>query len=366
MNPALATYELTKDYAVGFWRKRPYRALDRLTLEVESGDVFGFLGPNGAGKTTTLKLLMRLVFPTSGRAEIFGRPVGDVGVKRRFGYLPENPYFYDYLTAEELLRYFARLFGFSAAESRARASRLLDEVGIERERSMQLRKFSKGMLQRVGIAQALINDPDLVIFDEPMSGLDPLGRRDVRSLILRLRDRGCTVFFSSHVLSDAEALCNRVAILAKGRLVATGKLTDILAFRARGWELVVSDAPARIVTALGPRARRIVQISEGRYMLDLPLDPPPERLLAELTTAGAHLVSLNPIRETLEDFFVERVTAPHLMLADHRPAPSESERGWEATSEERPRPERGARGDRGAAAAPSEGERGWGPASSKK
>ncbi|PYQ78250.1 MAG: ABC transporter [Acidobacteria bacterium] len=317
VNPALATYELTKDYAVGFWRKRPYRALDRLTLEVESGDVFGFLGPNGAGKTTTLKLLMRLVFPTSGRAEIFGRPVGDVGVKRRFGYLPENPYFYDYLTAEELLRYFARLFGFSAAESRARASRLLDEVGIERERSMQLRKFSKGMLQRVGIAQALINDPDLVIFDEPMSGLDPLGRRDVR-----------TVFFSSHVLSDAEALCNRVAILAKGRLVATGKLTDILAFRARGWELVVSDAPARIVTALGPRARRIVQISEGRYMLDLPLDPPPERLLAELTTAGAHLVSLNPIRDTLEDFFVERVTAPHLMLADHRPAPSESERGW--------------------------------------
>src|SRR5439155_17020770 len=153
-------------------------------------------------------------------AEILGYPVGDLRVKRRIGYLPENPYFYDHLTAEELLIYFAALFGYSSAETRARATRLLDEVGIASERRLQLRKFSKGMLQRVGIAQALVNDPELVIFDEPMSGLDPLGRREVRSLILRLRDRGCTVFFSSHVLSDAEALCNRVAILAQGRLVA--------------------------------------------------------------------------------------------------------------------------------------------------
>ena len=206
--PALATHELTKDYAVGFWRKRPYRALDRLTLDVDAGEVFGFLGPNGAGKTTALK--------------------------RRIGYLPENPYFYDYLTAEELLVYFAGLFGIRGAERTARAGRLLDEVGIGAERRLQLRKFSKGMLQRVGIAQALINNPELVIFDEPMSGLDPLGRRDVRALILRLRDAGATVFFSSHVLSDAEALCNRVAILARGRLVASGRLTDMLALHARG------------------------------------------------------------------------------------------------------------------------------------
>src|SRR6202043_2458513 len=191
-------------------------------------------GPNGAGKTTTLKLLMQLVFPTSGHAEILGRPAGDLAVKRRIGYLPENPYFYDHLTAEELLTYFAALFGYRGAERRARASRLLDEVGVGAERRLQLRKFSKGMLQRVGIAQALINDPELVILDEPMSGLDPIGRRDVRTLILRLRDRGCTVFFSSHVLSDAEALCSRVAILAKGRLVTTGRLTEILAFRAHG------------------------------------------------------------------------------------------------------------------------------------
>jgi ABC-2 type transport system ATP-binding protein len=309
---ALALHELTKDYAVGFWRKRPYRALDRLTLDVEAGEVFGFLGPNGAGKTTTLKLLMQLVFPTSGRAEMLGRPLGDLSVKRRLGYLPENPYFYDYLTAEELMQYFAALFGYPRAECRARAVRLLDEVGIGTERRLQLRKFSKGMLQRVGIAQALINDPELVIFDEPMSGLDPLGRRDVRALILRLRDRGCTVFFSSHVLSDAEALCNQVAILAKGRLVAAGRLTDMQPFQASGWEMVVAGASDRLMEALGPRARRVVRLGEGRYLVDMPLDPPPEALLGDLTAAGAHLVSLNPIRQTLEDFFVAQVTMPEV------------------------------------------------------
>src|SRR5579872_762421 len=295
MSIALATSELTKDFAVGFWRKRPYRAQDRLTLEVQAGEVFGFLGPNGAGKTTTLKLLMQLVLPTSGRAEMLGRPLGDLGVKRRLGYLPENPYFYDHLTAEELLVYYARLFGYSGADSRARAARLLDEVAIGGERRLQLRKFSKGMLQRVGIAQALINDPDLVIFDEPMSGLDPLGRRDVRALILGLRDRGCTVFFSSHVLSDAEALCSRVAILAGGRLVASGRLSDMMAFRARGWELVVANLPDQALPPTGPCVNRTVRIGEGRYSLELPLEPPPERLMAELTAAGAHVVSLNPL-----------------------------------------------------------------------
>jgi ABC-2 type transport system ATP-binding protein len=282
---ALATHELTKDYAIGFWRKRPYRALDHLTLDVEAGEVFGFLGPNGAGKTTTLKLLMQLVYPTEGHAEILGQPVGTLSVKQRIGYLPENPYFYDHLTAEELLAYYATLFGIRGAERAARASRLLDEVGVGAERRLQLRKFSKGMLQRVGIAQALINDPELIILDEPMSGLDPLGRRDVRTLILRLRDEGRTVFFSSHVLSDAEALCSRVAILARGRLVES----------------------------LGPRVLRSVRISEGRYALELALDPPPEQLLVELTAAGAHLASINPIRETLEDLFVQSVTTPDVL-----------------------------------------------------
>ena len=304
---AIETNELTKDYAVGFWRKRPKRSLDRLSLQVEQGEVFGFLGPNGAGKTTTLKLLLNLIFPTSGEARILGRPPGDVTAKRRLGYLPENPYFYDYLTAEELLTYFGGLLGLSSRDRKARVSALLDDVGIGAERRLQLRKFSKGMLQRVGIAQALLNEPELVILDEPMSGLDPLGRRDVRRLILRLRDRGCTVFFSSHVLSDAEALCSRVAILAKGRLAAAGRLSDILAFGVHGWELVVSDVTDDIIARHKHRVTRALPIGHGRYTLELPLETAPERLLADLVAEGGHLVSLNPLRETLEDYFVEKV-----------------------------------------------------------
>ncbi len=308
---AISTEALTKHYTVGFWRPRPYLALEALTLQVGQGEVFGFLGPNGAGKTTTLKLLMQLIYPTSGRAEILGQPVGDVEVKRRIGYLPENPYFYDYLTAEELLEYFSALFGHSGAERRRRASALLDEVGIGAERRLQLRKFSKGMLQRVGIAQALINEPEVVFLDEPMSGLDPLGRREIRELILRLRDRGCTVFFSSHVLSDAEALCSRVAILANGRLVAEGPLSEILAFKVSGWELVVSGLSDAALEHARNHAGvlRATRLGPQRYALELPLTIPPEHLLAALVAKGAALVSLNPLRDTLEDFFVRQVAA---------------------------------------------------------
>src|SRR5437588_980156 len=307
---AIRTEALTKHYKVGFWRPRPYIALDGLSLQVGQGEVFGFLGTNGAGKTTTLKLLMQLIYPTSGHAEILGKPVGDVGVKRRIGYLPEQPYFYDYLTAEELLAYFAALFGFNHADCRRRAAALLDEVGIGRERRLQLRKFSKGMLQRVGIAQALINDPEIVFLDEPMSGLDPLGRREIRQLILRLRDRGCTVFFSSHVLADAETLCSRVAIMAKGRLVTAGALSDMLAFQVRGWELVVSGLTDAVLAAAKARGdvMRVTMVGPARHALDLPLDPPPEKTLAALIAQGACLVSLTPIRETLEDFFVQQVS----------------------------------------------------------
>jgi ABC-2 type transport system ATP-binding protein len=304
---AIRTENLTKDFSIGFWRPRPYRALDRLNLDVAAGETFGFLGPNGAGKTTTLKLLMQLIFPTSGLAEILQRPVGDVDVKRRIGYLPESPYFYDYLTAEELLDYFARLFGYDLADRRRRVSAVLDQVGIAGERRLQLRKFSKGMIQRVGIAQALINDPEVVFLDEPMSGLDPLGRREVRNLILSLRDRGTTVFFSSHVLSDAEALCNRVAVLVGGRLVAHGLISELQPFNVRGWELTVSGVTADTLERHRTRVQRVTVLGEQRYSLELPLDPPPELVLSDLTAGGAKLVSLNPIRDTLEDFFVKKV-----------------------------------------------------------
>jgi ABC-2 type transport system ATP-binding protein len=308
MPAAIRIEDLTKEYWVGFWRKRPYRALDRLTLEVQPGEVFGFLGPNGAGKTTTLKLLMQLIFPTAGSAEILGRPVGDVSVRQRIGYLPENPSFYDYLSAQELLEYFGRLFGYSGGDARQRAAALLDRVGIGPERRrQQLRKYSKGMVQRVGIAQALLNDPEVVFLDEPMSGLDPLGRRDVRALILELRDQGRTVFFSSHILADAEALCSRVAVVAGGRLAAAGRLTDILAFQVRGWELVMANLRPEVVARVAPRPTKTTEISPHRYALELPLDAAPERVLSDLTATGATLVSLNPVRESLEDFFVRRV-----------------------------------------------------------
>jgi ABC-2 type transport system ATP-binding protein len=307
MPPAIRIEGLTKDFAVGFWRKRPRRALDRLTLEIATGEVFGFLGPNGAGKTTTLKLLMQLLFPTSGRMEILGRPAGDLELRRRIGFLPEEPYFYDYLTAEELLTYFASLFGLSGPERGARVARLLDEAGIGGERRLALRKLSKGMIQRVGIAQALVNDPELVFLDEPMSGLDPLGRREMRALVLRLRDRGCTVFFSSHILSDAEALCGRVGILARGRLLAEGRIAQLLEGNVRGWELIVAGVGAAVLRPLAPQATSVTSLDEARHTLVLPSSAAPEPLIAEFIAAGARIVSLTPLHQTLEEFFVERV-----------------------------------------------------------
>ena len=299
--------ELTKDYPVGFWRPRPVRALDGVSLDVEPGEILGFLGPNGAGKTTTLKLLLQLIYPTSGRAEILGRPAGDVEARRRLGYLPELPYFYDNLTAEELLVYFGGLFGLSAADARSRSATLLDRVGLGAARRRKLRKYSKGMLQRVGIAQALVNDPEVVFLDEPMSGLDPVGRRDTRDLIRELRDEGRTVFFSSHILSDAEALCSRVAILVQGRLVASGRLAD-LAFEILGWELIVTGTDEGALSALGLDV--VTTVGDGRFVIDLPVDRPPDQLLPELGRRGLRVVSLTPRHESLEEYFMRLVEHP--------------------------------------------------------
>ena len=315
MAAAIETDNLTKDFLVGFWRPRPYPALHGLTMQVEPGEEFGFLGPNGAGKSTTIKLLMQLIFPTRGHARIFGRPPGDVAVRRRIGYLAENPYFYDYLTAEEVLTYFGRLYGATAAGVKPRVSRLLDEVGIGSERRLRLRQFSKGMLQRVGIAQALIGEPELVILDEPMSGLDPVGRREVRDLILGLRAKGTTVFFSSHILSDAEALCSRVGIMAQGRMVASGRVNDLVAFELKGWDIVVAGVSDSLRDDLSARVRSLVPLAPGRYTINLQPDVKPEPFLAELSGRGATVESLLPVRDTLEDFFLRQVKS-----AETRPA----------------------------------------------
>jgi ABC-2 type transport system ATP-binding protein len=304
---AIRTEGLTKQYAVGFWRSRPYVALDSLDLQVAPGEVFGFLGPNGAGKTTTLKLLMQLIFPTAGSAAILGRPVGDVAVRRRIGYLSENPSFYDNVSAEELLAYFASLFGYRGADRTARVTRLLDEVGLGAERRLQLRKYSKGMIQRVGLAQALINDPDVVFLDEPMSGLDPLGRREVRDLILRLRDRGTTVFFSSHILSDAEAICSRVGIVAGGKLIAAGTLADMVPFRIKGWDVVMTGLTADAIQPLTDLGATVTMVSADRWHVVLPETATPAEALARAQAAGGQLISVNPVRDTLEDFFVAQV-----------------------------------------------------------
>src|SRR5512139_1984351 len=303
----IRTEGLTKHYNAGFWRPRSYAALEDLTFGVGQGEVFGFLGPNGAGKTTTLKLLMQLVFPTAGRAEILGRPVGDVATRRRVGYLAENPYFYDHLTAVELLHYFGQLLGLGSRVRAERVPRLLDQVELGAERRLPLRRYSKGMLQRVGLAQALLNEPEVVFLDEPMSGLDPIGRRMVRELILGLRDRGATVFFSSHILADAEALCSRVAILSGGRLVADGRLTDLLAFSVKGWEIVVDRVGAGVLPRVEALHARVTRIADARFAIELPADARPERILADLVAEGASIVAVNPLRDTLEDFFMRQV-----------------------------------------------------------
>ncbi len=218
---------LEKTYSVGFWRKRPKCALKPLHLTVEEGEIFGFLGPNGAGKTTTLKMLMGLVFPTGGSARILGMDINDPQMKAQIGFLPEQPYFYDYLTAHELLEYYGRLSGVPAKELPPRIEKVLERVGLRDVRGVQLRKFSKGMLQRVGIAQAILHEPKIVFFDEPMSGLDPMGRREVRDLMEQLKQEGKTVFFSTHILSDAEALCDRVAVIHQGELRGVGAVAEL-------------------------------------------------------------------------------------------------------------------------------------------
>jgi ABC-2 type transport system ATP-binding protein len=298
---------LTKDYPAGFLQLRRVRALEGLSLTVQRGEIFGFLGGNGAGKTTTIKILMRLMTATSGRARLLGHDVTDTAVHARVGYLPEAPYFYDYLTARELLEYCAELFGYPSAARRARAADLLRRVHLDESAwNRQLRKFSKGMLQRVGLAQALVNDPEVVVLDEPMSGLDPIGRRQVRDLIAALRLAGTTVFFSSHIIADIEVLCDRVAILSRGRLTHLGRLDELRQREdaAGHLEITVVGAPVVLLedalrkiegaqVAATPAGARIAVLSERDV----------DGALVAARDCGARLVSVQPVRQSLEDLF---------------------------------------------------------------
>jgi len=303
---------LTKDFRVGFWKKRPIRALDHLNLSVERGEVFGFLGPNGAGKTTTLKLLMNLIRPTEGAALILGEPVASVSLRRRIGYLPENPYFYDYLTAEELLRYVGTLFGLNRSALDEKVRLLLRQVGLSTAGRLPLRKYSKGMIQRIGLAQAIINDPEVVFLDEPMSGLDPLGRREVRQAIMSLKGKGVTVFFSSHILPDVEALCDRVAILNRGRLQQVGALHDILQVKIEAHEIVLSGMRPDGLEGLKPLCDEVIPLGE-RLQVRAGSQKQVEGIISYALARGAGLVSVNPVRPSLEDHFFREVTgAPDL------------------------------------------------------
>src|ERR1700680_5023431 len=300
---AIEILGLEKTYMVGFWRKRPRRALHPLHLTVEDGEIFGFLGPNGAGKTTTLKLLMGLVFPTSGSARILGREWTDPQVKAQIGFLPEQPYFYDHLTADELLNYYGQLSGVPGNERSRRVATTLQRVGLPDVQGVQLRKFSKGMLQRVGIAQAILHDPKLVFFDEPMSGLDPMGRREVRDLMEELKHQGKTVFFSTHILSDAEALCDRVAIIHKGELCGVGRVEDLTSSVQGKVEIIWqgTEIPASIKTlggechATADRVRVVIDENQQDAVIDV------------LRRERQRLIAVIPVRTSLEAYFVEKL-----------------------------------------------------------
>ena len=300
---AIEILGLEKTYRVGFWRKKPKCALRPLHLNVEAGEIFGFLGPNGAGKTTTLKLLMGLVYPTAGTARILGRAINDPRMKAQIGFLPEQPYFYDYLTAWELLEYFAELSGVPAKQRRSKVSEVLSRVGLPDVGRVQLRKFSKGMLQRVGIAQAILHDPKVLFFDEPMSGLDPMGRREVRNLMEQLKQDGKTVFFSTHILSDAESLCDRVAIIHLGELRGVGAVADLTSSVEGRVEVIWQNSfvPTALKSLMmechvtGDTVRAVVPEANQDAVID------------GLRREGIRIISVTPVRTSLEEYFVRKL-----------------------------------------------------------
>jgi ABC-2 type transport system ATP-binding protein len=303
----LAIEGLTKSFPLGFWRK-PVCVLSDLTCDVYENEIVGFLGPNGAGKTTTIKILNRLAFPDAGRATLFGEEVRNgTGFRRRIGFMPEQPYFYEYLTAAEFLRLCGQLCGMSRRDTESRSAELLSRVGLEGARGMAIRKYSKGMMQRLGLAQALLHDPELVILDEPMSGLDPMGRMDVRNLIRELKAAGKTVFFSSHIISDVEALCDRVIMLHKGKKVAEGRVEELIGAQTLYIELVVSPVlpPGRLAAEGIPPGAGSTQ--GDLLVLRAPGTTDANRWMASLLSAGCSIRSCLPVKKNLEEIYLERV-----------------------------------------------------------
>ena len=310
MNYVVEIDQLTKDYQTGFWKKKTVRALDGVSLKVSGGQIFGFLGGNGAGKTTTIKILMGLLFPTSGSAKILGKNISDISMHGEIGYSPENPYFYDYLTPRELLTYFAEVFDVPTNIANTRTEALLTKVGLnERDWDKQLRKFSKGMLQRVGLAQSLVNDPKVVFLDEPMSGLDPIGRREIRELISELRDQGKTVFMSTHILSDVEALCDEVAILRRGKLAATGRLDDLLVSHAGNqvFEVNVRGVnPQQLALRLNGSTSYEIENTSSGARIRVDQENEIDSVLAAARSEGGSLISIVPVKQSLEELFVSK------------------------------------------------------------
>jgi ABC-2 type transport system ATP-binding protein len=303
MADAIRIDNLQKSFRLGFIPKtRPI--LKGITFSVREGEIFGYLGPNGAGKTTTIKCILSLIHPDAGTIEIFGRPHLSPRSRQSLGFLPENPYFYDYLTASEFLAFTADLFGLDRAEKEARIARLLKVVGLERAAGLPLRKFSRGMLQRVGLAQALINDPRLVILDEPLGGMDPLGRKEIRDIIVRFKAEGKTVFFTSHILQDIEMICDRVAIIVGGRIVKEGGLRDLVSEKVLFTEVTVSGISPEIFAGLGEN----VSTQGDRVLLKVYDEAKVNDVLTLVHDRQGRLVSLSPRTETLEDIFVETVT----------------------------------------------------------
>jgi ABC-2 type transport system ATP-binding protein len=305
---AIRATGLTKVF-VSDWRRVRKTAVAGLDLEVREGEIYGFLGPNGAGKTTTLKLLLGLLVPTAGRAEIFGEDARGLVHRARLGYLPENPSFYDHLTGREFLDFCGRLCDVPAAARRGRVAELLELVGLAGAADVRMRKYSKGMLQRAGMAQALVNDPRLLILDEPQSGLDPEGRKQIRDLILRLRGEGRTVFFSSHILSDAEMICDRVGIMNRGRLVATGRLDELLRARVNAVEFQAEGLGAEAKAALRARASAFLEAGERVQFTIAGGEEQVPEVLAAIAAGGGRPVAVAPRRETLEDVFLREVRA---------------------------------------------------------